>query len=345
MTAYMDGQDGAQGGPVFSGRQQPVSGDWWVWGYLPGEAPDGTLNANGSLNAAQKAVWSQLLPTAVASVACLMAGTQIKTPTGHSAIEDLNIDDLVEVYGRSPMKIKWIGIRNYYTKDVYKNPALRPIRIKAHSIQYNMPSLDLLISSKHAILINENLVPAECLLNGKFIYRDYSEDNLQYYHIELDTHEIIYANELLVESYIDHNNRTGFDNYNIYKSINIKNQIMKDNNRYERLNNGIYIIRISDSIYRRYFFINKKIYESFKITIDELNPSFVRGWAFRLNEPNMPLYLYALDGNDILGYAIAYEERVDVYAADAGPLNSGFQITFVKKLLDTKNVRVQQYKL
>jgi antigen 43 len=37
-----------------------VGTDWWAWGNLAGQFPDGTLNANGSLNAAQLAVYSQL---------------------------------------------------------------------------------------------------------------------------------------------------------------------------------------------------------------------------------------------------------------------------------------------
>ena len=64
MVAYLNGKDGALGGPTFTSGQQGMSTDWWAWGYLPGQYPDGTLNADGSLNAAQKAVWSQLLPTA-----------------------------------------------------------------------------------------------------------------------------------------------------------------------------------------------------------------------------------------------------------------------------------------
>lgn len=62
LLGYMNGQDGAAGGPMFSGTQQPVGGDWWVWGYLPGESPDGTLDADGALNPAQYAVWRRLLP-------------------------------------------------------------------------------------------------------------------------------------------------------------------------------------------------------------------------------------------------------------------------------------------
>jgi endoglucanase len=63
ITAYMNGRLGAQGGPTFSGREQGMSGSWWTWGYTGNEQPHGTLNADGSLNAARKAVWSQSLFT------------------------------------------------------------------------------------------------------------------------------------------------------------------------------------------------------------------------------------------------------------------------------------------
>jgi hypothetical protein len=339
----MNGQDGAQGGPTFTGRQQPVSGDWWVWGYLPGEAPDGTLNANGSLNASQQAVWSQLLPTSVASVACFMTGTQIRTPTGKSAVEDLNIGDLVDVYKKSPMKVRWIGVRNYCIKDVFKNPALRPIRIIAHAIEYKVPSCDLLISSKHAILINGSLIPVECLLNGYSIDRDYADHDIRYYHIELDTHEIIFANDLLVESYIDHNNRKGFDNYDCFSDDYCGNKIAIDNECYRRVNNGIAILRASYNISCKYAGKKQEIDHLVKINIDELCVDFVRGWAFHVNDPEIPLYLCAFDGDQVLGCTVAFEERFDVYDANAGPLNSGFRIDFVKKIGHVSNLVVKQY--
>jgi endoglucanase len=61
LVDYMNGKNAAQGGPSVTGNQQGVSGDWWAWGNLPGQYPDGTLNADGSLKADQAAVWSQIL--------------------------------------------------------------------------------------------------------------------------------------------------------------------------------------------------------------------------------------------------------------------------------------------
>jgi hypothetical protein len=79
IVAYLNGKDGALGGPTFSGNQQGMSTDWWNWGYNPGQYPDGTLNADGSLNAAQKAVWSQFLPVAKPSVTPSADDTVVRT--------------------------------------------------------------------------------------------------------------------------------------------------------------------------------------------------------------------------------------------------------------------------
>jgi hypothetical protein len=78
MVAYLNGLDGALGGPTFSGSQQGMSTDWWDWGYNAGQYPDGTLNGDGSLNSAQEAIWSQLQPTTTTPTP---TATPARTPT------------------------------------------------------------------------------------------------------------------------------------------------------------------------------------------------------------------------------------------------------------------------
>lgn len=63
IQPYINGQSGALGGPTFTGCQQPMSTDWWAFGNLPGQPLDGTLNADGTDRAAQKAVWGTFLYT------------------------------------------------------------------------------------------------------------------------------------------------------------------------------------------------------------------------------------------------------------------------------------------
>ena len=43
----------APGGPRFPKNEQPVSGDWWLWGCRTGETPDGCLNAAGQVRPEQ----------------------------------------------------------------------------------------------------------------------------------------------------------------------------------------------------------------------------------------------------------------------------------------------------
>ena len=74
LVNYMNGKYGAQGGPTFTGTQQGMGGDWWAWGNLAGQYPDGTQNPDGSLKTQQEAYWSQILYKPV-------AGTPTPTPT------------------------------------------------------------------------------------------------------------------------------------------------------------------------------------------------------------------------------------------------------------------------
>ncbi|MGE3623650.1 MAG: cellulase family glycosylhydrolase [Bdellovibrionales bacterium] len=58
MVAYVNGT--ANNGPRFTGTQQPISTNWWVWGYLPGQLPNGTLQSNGTPRPEQKVITDQL---------------------------------------------------------------------------------------------------------------------------------------------------------------------------------------------------------------------------------------------------------------------------------------------
>ncbi|HYZ23995.1 MAG TPA: cellulase family glycosylhydrolase [Rhodopila sp.] len=58
IVPYLNGE-GPDGLRI--GRGQGVSTDWWAWGYLPGQNPDGTLEANWTTpRPAQEAVYSKL---------------------------------------------------------------------------------------------------------------------------------------------------------------------------------------------------------------------------------------------------------------------------------------------
>ena len=67
MVALINGQDGAIGGPTFTGCQQPMGTDWFAFDSIPGGVPDGSLNPDGTNKAGQEAVWSTFLYTTCSS--------------------------------------------------------------------------------------------------------------------------------------------------------------------------------------------------------------------------------------------------------------------------------------
>jgi endoglucanase/chitinase len=57
LVDYLNGRD--PNGPKFTAAQQPFGTDWWAWGDLSGQTPDGTLKGT-TLRPAQLAIYSHL---------------------------------------------------------------------------------------------------------------------------------------------------------------------------------------------------------------------------------------------------------------------------------------------
>jgi aryl-phospho-beta-D-glucosidase BglC (GH1 family) len=75
LLDYMNGKDGALGGPSFTGSQQGVSGDWWLWsGNETGYDPGGLLQSDWTtLKPEQMVAVQQMFPFAAASAASQVA--------------------------------------------------------------------------------------------------------------------------------------------------------------------------------------------------------------------------------------------------------------------------------
>jgi endoglucanase len=59
LLHYMNGA--AVGGLVFKPGQQPVSGDWWAWGSLSGQTPNGCVREDGQVRPEQAPFIAQML--------------------------------------------------------------------------------------------------------------------------------------------------------------------------------------------------------------------------------------------------------------------------------------------
>jgi hypothetical protein len=144
---------------------------------------------------------------------CFMAGTLIGTPEGEVEVEALRIGDLVTTANGGAAPIRWIGRQTVATRF---GDALRilPIRIEAGAIADNLPVRDLLCSPDHAVLIDGVLVQAGALVNFMTITRETNvPETFVYYHIELDGHDLILAEGLPAETFVDNVDRLAFDNW------------------------------------------------------------------------------------------------------------------------------------
>jgi hypothetical protein len=70
----------------------------------------------------------------------------------------------------------------------------------------------VLLSPDHAGLVDGLLVPARLLVNGATIAWEVDLAAVIYYHVELDRHDVLLAEGLPVESYLDTGDRGNFAN-------------------------------------------------------------------------------------------------------------------------------------
>lgn len=128
---------------------------------------------------------------------CFLRGTRIRAADGDRKIEDLAVGDLLPSHFGGMQPIQWIGRYSYKRSDPTK-PWVRdvlPVRVARSALGPNVPGADLYMTGGHALFIDGVLVPAYNLGNGKTItiYDARDLDELEYFHIKLQSHDVIYA--------------------------------------------------------------------------------------------------------------------------------------------------------
>ena len=128
---------------------------------------------------------------------CFLRGTTIRTAEGDKKIEDLAAGDLMPTVFGGTRPIQWIGRYRYRKSDRAKAwvRSVLPIRIARSALGPNVPHADLYMSEAHGLLIDGLLVAAGNLVNDTTITRyDARElDELEFFHIKLERHDVIYA--------------------------------------------------------------------------------------------------------------------------------------------------------
>ena len=142
-------------------------------------------------------------------VACFAEGTRITTDRGCIAVQNLRVGDniVASVGGLRP--VQWLGHRRV---DCARHPRpcdVWPVRVRADAVAPRQPARDLLLSPDHAVFLDGVLIPVRYLVNGASIAQ-MPIDALTYWHVELPMHDVLWAEGLPCETYLDTGNRAAF---------------------------------------------------------------------------------------------------------------------------------------
>ncbi|MEM1235329.1 MAG: Hint domain-containing protein [Pseudomonadota bacterium] len=150
-------------------------------------------------------------------ISCFASGCRLSTDRGEIAVEKIVEGDLLLTHptkneGAVSLQPVVRVFRRLLTKEALsKNPKLRPVRIKAGALGNGTPKRDMLVSRQHRILVqskiaermfgrHEVLVPAITLTSMPGIYVDQEITQVEYFHVLLERHDVIFAEGALTES-------------------------------------------------------------------------------------------------------------------------------------------------
>ena len=151
--------------------------------------------------------------------ACYCAGTLIRTERGDAAVEALRIGDRVLTARGTLEPIRWIGTRSYGGRFLAGHDHLLPVRIRAGALGDGLPARDLLVSPKHAMLLDGVLVAAELLVNGSTVVRERGLARVDYFHVELAEHDAIWAEGAASETFVNDDSRGMFHNAHTFEQL------------------------------------------------------------------------------------------------------------------------------
>lgn len=151
---------------------------------------------------------------------CFVRGTHIGTPQGEVLVEDLTIGQPVSTLSGAAQPVKWVGRRAYAADFVGARPANYPVRIRQGALGGGLPHRDLLVSVNHALYLDGWLIEAGNVANGRSIehLRQWSGP-IEYFHVELERHDVIFAEGAPTETYLDCWNRFMFQNSESFRSL------------------------------------------------------------------------------------------------------------------------------
>ncbi len=149
--------------------------------------------------------------TSTEKAACFARGTLIATQAGEVPVETLQPGTKVTLARGGEAPVRWVGHRRARPSTACHPLSVQPIEVASGALGDGLPHRTLRLSPEHAVFVDGLLVPVGLLVNDRSVVR-LDVEMVEYFHVELDRHDIILAERLPVETYLDTGNRSIFAN-------------------------------------------------------------------------------------------------------------------------------------
>jgi hypothetical protein len=182
-----------------------------------------------------------------------------------------------------------------------------------------------LVSPGHAICIDGVLVHASRLVNGVSVVQMGRVDSVTYYHIELENHEVIFAENCGAETFLGEDFRRQFQNVAQFAQL-YPGERAPETICLPRLDSGFQLHAIQQRIAARAGIAIPPPHEPGPLRgyVDQAGPKLCCGWVQDISAPEEPVCLdITVDGRTI-GRVLANLYRADVRAAGYGSGYHGF---------------------
>ena len=245
---------------------------------------------------------------------------------GEKPVEKLQIGDKVMTMSGTLRPIKWIGTRSYGGRFVMGNKNILPICFKAGALGENVPCRDLWISPHHAMYLDGVLIEARDLVNGASIVQAERVEKVEYFHIELDSHDVILAEGALSETFIDDDSRGMFHNAHEYGALYPDAERVAARYCAKRCADGYEVEAARRNIDALAGLrpASAEAPAALRGYVDAVSADRIAGWAQNPEYPEAPVCLDIFAGGRLIGQTLANGYREDLKQAGIGSGNHSF---------------------